>query len=323
MSDVIGVGQFAYRPRAQWGDLPAGWVLGDVAAVAVDDKDRVYVFHRGEHPMVVFDRSGKFLRSWGDGIFVRPHGLHIAADQTIFCTDAGDHSVRQFTLDGTLLLTLGTPGSPSSYQGGKPFNRCTHTALSPNGDIFVSDGYGNSRVHRYAPDGRLLTSWGEPGTAPGQFNLPHNISCDDDGFVYVADRENHRIQVFDNDGRFEAEWHNLHRPSAMYMTPGSDPVFYIGEIGPYLSSNRGWPNLGPRISVMSKTGELLARLDSPVRTAGAPGGYLSPHSIVADSRGDIYVGDVCFTAWPSMFPDEPVRPGLQGLHKYEKVPAES
>ena len=94
-------------------------------------------------------------------------------------------------------MTIGTPGKPAPAFSGDPFNRCTHTALSPKGEIYVSDGYQNARVHKYAPDGKLLLSWGEPGTAPGEFNLVHNIACDDDGWVYVADRENHRVQVFD------------------------------------------------------------------------------------------------------------------------------
>ena len=116
---------------------------------------------------------------------------------------------------------------------GEPFRQCTHTALSPKGEIYVSDGYGNARVHKYTHDGKRILSWGKPGAGPGEFNLPHNIACDADGWVYVADRENHRVQVFDGDGKFETQWHDLHRPSGMYMPPGKCPVCYVGEIGPY------------------------------------------------------------------------------------------
>ena len=105
----------------------------------------MYVFNRGEHPMMVFDRDGKFLRSWGEGIFNRAHGLHIGADESLYCTDDGDHTVRKCSLDGKVLLTIGIPGNRSPYMSGMPFHRCTHTALSPRGDIYVSDGYGNSR----------------------------------------------------------------------------------------------------------------------------------------------------------------------------------
>jgi hypothetical protein len=319
LSTTIGSGEYSYEPTDSWGVLPDGWKLGEVAAVAVDRNDRVYVFHRGEHPLLVFERDGTFVTSWGEGIFHHPHGLHIAPDDTIYCTDDGDHSVRQFTLDGQLLLTIGTPGSPAPFQSGRPFNRCTHTALAPNGDIFVSDGYGNARVHRYTPDGRLLFSWGTAGTAPGEFNFPHNILCDEDGWVYVADRENHRIQIFDEHGNFETNWGSLHRPSAIYLTPGPNPVLYVGEVGPYLGSNLGWPNLGPRVSVVSKSGDILARIDSRINDGVGPGGFVSPHSVTSDSHGDIYIGDVCLAGWPSLFPGKPVPPELRGLHKLQRV----
>ena len=121
---------------------------------------------------------------------------------------------------------------------GEPFHRCTHTAMAPNGDIYVSDGYGNARVHKYAPDGRLLLSWGGPGTDPGEFNIAHNITCDADGWVYVADRENHRVQVFDGNGKYETQWNNLHRPCGIFMPGGKCPVCYVGELGPVQPVNR-------------------------------------------------------------------------------------
>jgi hypothetical protein len=127
------------------------------------------LFNRGEHPMMVFDREGNFLRSWGEGQYPRAYGVHMAPDDTMFLTDDGGHFVRKVTLDGKVLLELGVPGKPAPYMSGEPFHRCTHTALSPRGDIYVSDGYGNSRVHKYTPSGKLLMSWGEPGTGEGEF----------------------------------------------------------------------------------------------------------------------------------------------------------
>ncbi|HUN47270.1 MAG TPA: peptidyl-alpha-hydroxyglycine alpha-amidating lyase family protein, partial [Stellaceae bacterium] len=203
MTATLGAGEFKYRVQEGWGELPPGWSFKEVAAVGTDLKDNVYVFNRGEHPMIVFDRAGKFLRSWGEGLFHRAHGLHMAPDETVYLTDDGDHTVRRCTLDGKVLMTLGIPGKPAEFLSGEPFHRCTHTALSPKGEIYVSDGYGNARVHKYSADGKLLMSWGEPGTDPGQFNIVHNICCDGDGWVYVADRENHRVQVFDGNGRYE------------------------------------------------------------------------------------------------------------------------
>src|SRR6266404_4671322 len=177
---------------------------------------------RGRHPMVVFDRDGNFLRSWGEGVFRRAHGVHMAPDDTLWLTDDGDHTVRHCTLDGKVLLTNGVPGAPKPYMRGEPFHRCTHTALSPQGDLYVSDGYGNARVHKFAPNGTLLRSWGEPGTDPGQFNIAHNICCDADGWVYVADRENHRVQVFDGNGKFEMQCCTMLCPSGRFAVPGRE-----------------------------------------------------------------------------------------------------
>ena len=157
MSVILGSGEHRYRVVENWAKLPDGWEFRDVAAVAVDSKDRVYVFNRGQHPMMVFDRDGNFLRSWGEGLFSRAHGIHIDSDDTLYCTDDGDHTVRKITTDGKVLLTIGVPNQPAPFLSGKPFNRCTHTALSPKGEIYVSDGYGNSVrpqifARRQAPD---------------------------------------------------------------------------------------------------------------------------------------------------------------------------
>jgi len=323
MTTILGGGDFEFSTGGDWGNLPTGWTLGEVAAVAVDADDNVYVFQRGEHPLIVFDRSGEFVRSWGEGVLMHPHGLHIAPDGTIFCTDDGDHSVRQYSPGGELLLTIGDPGHPAAYQSQLPFNRCTHTAVTPNGDILVTDGYGNARVHRYAPDGRLIGGWGSPGSGPGEFNLPHNIVCDPDGWVYVADRENHRIQIFDSNGEYQTQWNNLHRPSGLHLAvQGDRRVLYVGEVGPYLRSNVGWPNVGPRVSILSGSGDLIGRLDSPVWDRLGPGAFVSPHGIALDSHGDIYLADVCFAGWPQLFPGRDLPPeGLRGLHRLTKVTA--
>jgi len=316
----MGTGAHTYQLVESWGNLPDGWTFLDVAAVAVDKRDQVYAFNRGKHPMIVFDRDGNFLRSWGEDIFKRAHGLHMGPDETIYCTDEGDHTVRQCTLEGKVLLQIGVPGKPAPLMSGEPFHRCTHTALSPRGDIYVSDGYGNARVHKYSPDGKLLMSWGEPGTDEGQFNLVHNICCDVDGWVYVADRENHRVQVFDGNGKYEAQWNNLHRPCGLFMPAGErKPICYIGELGPGLAVNMRTPNLGARISIVTNEGKLLARLGKSVPGHG-PGEFMSPHGLAVDSRGDIYVGEVSFTSWPRYHPDTPAPDDLRTLQKWQKLP---
>ena len=144
---IIGEGDYRYIAQDGWAKWPEGWDTGDVAAVGVDKHDNVYAFNRGPHPMVVFDRDGNFLRSWGEGIFKNPHGVFMGLDDTIFLNDDGDHTMRQCTLDGKVLLTLGVPGKPTPYMSGEPFHRCTHTALSPKGEIFVADGYEIGRAH--------------------------------------------------------------------------------------------------------------------------------------------------------------------------------
>jgi hypothetical protein len=217
MPVTLGSGEHRYRVVENWAKLPDGWNLTDVAAVGVDSKDRIYVFNRGEHPMVVLNRDGSFIKNWGEGLFKRAHGLHIDSDDNLYCTDDGDHTVRKCSADGKVLLTIGIPDKPAPYMSGEPFHRCTHTALSPKGEIYVSDGYGNACVHKYTPDGKLIKTWGEPGSDEGQFNIVHNIVTDEDGWVYVADRENHRVQVFDGNGKYETQWNNLHRPCAVLL----------------------------------------------------------------------------------------------------------
>ena len=321
MAVIQGHGEYRYEIANDWAQVPAGMEWREVAAIAIDGSDRVYVFNRGPHPMMVFDRQGNFVRSWGEGLFRRPHGAHFAPDGTLYLTDDGDHTVRQCTTDGEVLMTIGVPGRPTPYMSQAPFNRCTHTALSPQGDLYVSDGYGNARVHKYSPNGKLLLSWGGPGTDPGQFNLPHNICCDADGWVYVADRESHRVQVFDGTGRYETQWNNLHRPSGLYMPPGKCPICYIGECGPVLPVNRDSPNLGPRVSIVANDGTLLARFGDVNGAGNEPGQFISPHGTAVDSRGDVYVGEVSATAWPQVRPEVPVPVPLHSLRKMTKVAA--
>jgi DNA-binding beta-propeller fold protein YncE len=317
---TVTLGKSPYRYGVmEWGTLPGGWApIRDAAGVAVDRDDNVYVFNRGEHPMIVFDREGNVLRSWGEGVFKNAHGVHVGPDGLLYCTDNGDHTVRKCTPEGKIVLTIGMPGKPAEFMGGEAFNQCTHTALSPRGDIYVSDGYGNARVHKYDPSGRLIRSWGEPGCDPGQFNLVHNICADDDGWVYVADRENHRVQVFDGDGRYETQWNNLHRPCGIYMPPGREQLCYIGELGPFMPVNRFYPNLGPRITIVDHKGNLVARVGEAL-AGTAIDQFIAPHGIAVDSRGDIYVGEVSWTAWPMVSPDEPRPEPLRAIRKLVRL----
>ena len=319
MTTILGSGQHRYRVVEDWAKLPEGWEFKDAAAVAVDSKDRVYVFNRGEHPMMVFDREGNFLKSWGEGRYPRAHGLHIDANDILYLTDDGGHVVRKCSTDGKVLLELGVPGKPAPYMSGEPFHRCTHTALSPKGEIYVSDGYGNARVHKYSPDGKLLLSWGSPGTDPGQFNIAHNIVTDAEGWVYVADRENHRVQVFDGNGKYETQWVNMSRPCGLYCCRGAQLKFIIGELGPGMPVNRNMPNIGPRLSIVDGKGKTLARLGGEAGPGLETGKFIAPHGLAVDSRGDIYVGEVSYTEFPKAFPDTKIPWRMRSLQKLEKV----
>ena len=318
MTACVGTGDFQFRVDPGWMKLPEDWYLKDVGGVAVDAKDRVFVFNRGGHAMVVFDREGNVRSSWGETLFKRPHAVHLTPDQTIWCTDEGENCVRHCTLDGEVLFTLGAPGPGAEEFSGEPFNRPTQTALTPDGDILVADGYGNARVHKYAPDGTLKLSWGEFGTDPGMFNVVHNITCDADGFVYIADRENYRVQVFDTDGRFVMQWNNLFRPCGLYMHGTRKPIFFVGELGPFLPVNRRFPNIGPRISILDHQGRLLGRLGGP-HAGTEDGTFIAPHTLAMDSRGDLYLGEVSFSAWEHVFPGAPRPHRIRSLQKLCRV----
>ena len=295
MATRLGSGNFAYEVITDWAKLPEGWSFVDVVDLAVDSEDRVYVFCRGKHPLIIFDREGNFLSSWGEGTFQRPHGITIGPDDSLYCTDDVAHVIRKFTPEGKLLLTLGTPGQATPFQGGQPFNRPTKVALDPQtGDLYVADGYGNSRIHKFSPEGRHLFSWGEPGSDPGEFNLVHSVCVDQEGLVYVADRENHRVQIFDSRGKFLNQWNNLHRPCGLHIAGEGEQVCYIGELSPGMPINEKYPNLGPRISIYNLKGERLARLGD-VRPGNEPHQFWAPHGLATDSHGNLFVGEVSFT----------------------------
>ena len=316
MTTILESGDFRYEVNMDWAKLPEGWSFHEVADVAVDSKDRVYVFSRGKHPLIVFDREGNFLYSWGEGVFKRPHGVTVGPDETLYCADDGDHTVRKCTLDGKVLMTLGTPDKPAPAWSGHPFNRPTKVAVDPKtGEFYVTDGYGNSRVHKYSPDGKLLFSWGQPGTEPGEFNIVHTVCLDKEGFVYVADRENDRVQIFDPKGKYITQWNNMHRACGLYITGGRRQLVYIGELATAVPVNKGMPKIGSCISIFSTKGKRLARLGD-LLPGEEPNQFISAHSLAVDVHGDIYVGEVSWTAMGSKL--SPPRE-LRSLRKLIKV----
>jgi DNA-binding beta-propeller fold protein YncE len=301
---------FGYDVVEHWPKLPPHVSWPEVSGVAIDSRERVYLFNRGEHPVAIFQTDGTFLTSWGEGVFARPHGITIGPDDSVYCTDDLDHTVRKFTPDGELLLTLGTSGKPSNTgatsvdyrtirQAAGPFHFPTNLALSPTDEMYVADGYGNACVHKFTADGQHLLSWGEPGAGPGQFHVPHGIAVDRRGVVYVADRENSRLQLFSPDGEFLSEWSNdIARPSQVCIDPAENVV--VAELG-YIAGM--WPGTsapsddasGGRVSIFDINGRLQARWGGGQDPCAA-GDFFAPHDIGIDASGAIYVSEVTWSA---------------------------
>lgn len=298
-----------FSPAVDWERLPVGWSHRDVADVAVDAEDRVYVFNRGEHPVIVYSPEGEYLYSWGENTFSCPHGITIGPDGSVFCVDSSDHTVRKFSPSGRLLKTMGTVGVPSEtgYRFGDsrsvqraagPFNRPTKLCVLSNGDFYVSDGYGNASIHHFSGDGRLRRSFGGPGAGAGEFHLPHAVAvAPDESRLYVADRENSRIELLDLDGNYLGEWTDVSRPDGLAVDRSGE--VYVAELGVLAgrydftdSIQEGSP--WSRCSIFGPTGELLARWGGP--DPAVPGSFYAAHGIAIDSVGDLYVAEVTWSA---------------------------
>ncbi len=296
-----------YDVVEEWEQLPSGFTHRDCVGVGVDARDNLYLFTRGQSRVIVYDREGVFLRSWGEDLFTaRTHGLTVGPDDRVYCVDEGNHCVYVFTPVGDLTMTIGVKGlaSDTSYdgrawesvRGGAPFNRPTNLAVAPSGELYVTDGYGNCKVHRFSVSGELIGSWGQPGAGPGQFNLPHGVRVAADGRVFVADRENDRIQIFNPDGRFLEQWTDVQRPTNIAIDDAgnvyvSELWWRVGERSPV----RGEivEDRPGRVSVFDAAGGLLARWGGPDRCAA--GNVVAPHDICVDARGNLYVAEVTDT----------------------------
>ncbi len=268
-----------YKPSPNSLNLPAGMNFGEVAGVALNSKGHILVFNRGSKPLIEFDGNGRFVRTLGDGLFKSAHGLRIDANDNIWTTDISSHLVLKLNPEGRVLMVLGKAdwaGDFSEPRYGLPlFNMPTDVAFGPAGDIFVSDGYGNSRVMKFDQSGRFIKTWGKKGKAPGEFDLPHTIAVDNKGLVYVGDRENQRIQIFDSDGKFIKEWTNVGYPYGITITP--DQSLYVAD------------GKNERLLKMNLNGEILGALGEPGKGIGQFGWA---HSIAVSPTGDIYVAEI-------------------------------
>ena len=316
----FGQGDFVYELVEGWGKLPEGWApFSDVVCVRVDADDRVIVFNRSDHPVIIFDRDGNVVGSWGEGVFDRPHGLALDPEGNVWTTDDLGHAVRKFSPDGTPLMVLGTPGHESdtgwtgdydALRGGAPFNRPTNIAVSASGDIYVSDGYGNCKVHRFAADGTLIQSWGSAGNGQGQFRLPHGAWVEPENTVLIGDRMNDRIQRFSADGQFISEWSDVLQPNDFYRD--ANGIYYVAELG---KQDGTVGDLGARVTVRNRDGAILSAWGDE-GDPEIPGNMAAPHGICVDSRGDLYLGEVTYTGRISK---GQVAPGTHVFQKFRRV----
>jgi peptidylamidoglycolate lyase len=267
-----------------WPTLPDGFALGQTTGLEVDSKNRVLVFHRGASPIMAFDGpSGKLLASWGDGMFGSAHGLTVDHEDNVWVTDGKDHQVFKFSSAGKLLMTLGAKGVPGL--DGTHFNRPTDVLVAPNGDIYVTDGYGNRRVAQFNSAGKFIRDWGSEGDQPGQFNNPHGLAMDKDGKLYVADRENSRIQIFTSEGKFLDLWKSKELGRPWGLDIADDGFLYVADGGD-LQPDPPNRNRAMRLDLTGKIHEVWGSFGS------ADGQFYWAHDIAVGSDGAVYVCDV-------------------------------
>ena len=275
---IVGSGDFRYEPVPEWPRMPRYWSFGEATDAAINSREEIYIYGRGEHPLTLWDTEGNFITSWGEGTTSGwVHGNYVAPNDNVWLVDTMFHIVTEHAPDGTLLRTLGDKLNPSASFKGIPFNMPTGIAIGPNGNIFVSDGYGGHRVHKFSPEGEMLHSWGRQGDGPGEFANVHQIWVDRSGRVLVCDRENRRVQVFDGEGNFLDQWTDIQSPGDLWI---KDDVVYLVEQGDWDAA----------VSIRTLDGEVITRWsgdDGPGK-----GTLRATHGICVDSQGSIYVTEI-------------------------------
>ena len=302
---TVGTTRASFALVAGWLQVLPGWDYRDVSGIASDSDGRVYLFTRSEHGVVVHNPDGTYHASWGKGLYDKAHGIRIVGD-SVFIADMFGHTVHKCSLDGEVRLVLGSRGHPSDtgydrahvanlttiVRSGGPFNSPAMAMPGPNGDIYVADGYGNARIHRFSPEGELINSWGTPGSGPGQFMCVHSLWVHTDGRIFACDRENNRIQIFDADGALVEIWSDIFRPDDICIDR-NDRVFIGQEFmragqprmegGTYDSSR---PSM---VTVRDLGGAELATWGS--QDEFAPGYFMSAHSLCTDPAGNLFVAE--------------------------------
>jgi sugar lactone lactonase YvrE len=283
-----------YRAVENWAQLPAGVQWGPVINVDPDAHGNIWVFHRSDPAVLEFDASGKFVRSFGAGMFVQAHGLFIDSAGNVWVTDAQGkdgkgQQVFKFSPEGKVLMTLGKAGVAGD--GPDTFNGPSGVVVAPNGDIFVADGHGgdtNARIVKFSKDGKFIKAWGKKGSGPGEFDTPHSIAMDSKGRLFVADRVNNRIQIFDQDGKFIDQWKQFGRPSGIYIS--KDDTLYAVDSQ---SDDKTNPGVKRGIYIGSaKNGKVKSFIPDP-----SPNPAIAlAEGVSADAKGNIYAAGVSSTA---------------------------
>jgi DNA-binding beta-propeller fold protein YncE len=268
---ILGAPPVEFEPALDFLKLPAGVTLGRCSAVAVNSRGEIHLFHRGSHPILCFDAQGNYLRSWGDDVIHTAHGLRIDAKDNVWTTDIGNHRVCKFDSAGKLLMMLGTGKAGAGHD---EFNKPTDVAFGPRGEFYVSDGYGNTRVLKFSPSGALITSWGRPGKGPGEFNLPHSIVVDRQGRILVGDRENNRIQLFDDTGKFLDQWPGF---APFGLALDKDGQLFVAD------------GRAHKVLRLSDSGQVLEIWGQKGTAAGQ---FELPHMLACDASGNLLIAEV-------------------------------
>jgi sugar lactone lactonase YvrE len=286
---------YGYRADPAWPRKPSEIAWGEVSGVTVDRDDNVWIYNRASPAVQVYSPAGDLVKTWPEVPQKRAHHIRLGPDGNVWLVDAGAHTVTEYSPDGKKLLQLGTPGV--SGEDARTFNQPTDVAITPAGELFVSDGYGNNRIVHFDRKGTFVKTWGKRGTAPGEFQLPHAIALDSKGLLYVADRSNGRIQVFRQSGEFVAEWRDLLVPWGLWIT-AKDEIWACGSTPMEIASERGLTATPCRDQVFMKfdpSGRVVRLWCPPLGTLGKetrPGELLWVHALAPDSKGNLYAVDI-------------------------------
>lgn len=266
-----------YQVVENWAQLPKGWNLGECSGVDVDKNDNVWVFNRGAHPVIQFDKNGKVLQSWDQMPVSSSHGIRVDPEGNVWTIDVQAHRILKLNPNGRVMMVIGgVRGAAGKEDTKDAFNQPTDVIFAPNGDFFVSDGYVNSRVVKYNKDGDYLMQWGKKGTGDGEFNLVHDVALDSHGLLYVADRTNARVQIFDQNGRFKSKWTDIGAPWGLYFVPRENAMYMCDGVN-------------DRVVKLNMDGQILGVLGSHGK---AQGKFDFPHNLAVDSSGAIYVAEI-------------------------------